>query len=174
MSLFNGNGTESEQFEIKDKGARNQQILLSQSTFSGSEFVNARGEKVSFRNVSMPETSFRCSDLRNLRFTDINLSGTRISDANLSDLEIDGAQLGGAYIHNIGLPPAGHPAYVEGAKQRPLRFENCDLNGSSISDCTLDGVSISDCSMEGMTINGIPVLKLLEAYHKLNGTSSPS
>ncbi len=120
----------------------------------------------------MPDSSFQCGDLRGLRFTDVNLSGTRINDANLSDLEIDGAQLGGAYIHNIGLPPVDHPGYVEGEQQRPLRFENCDLHGSSITDCTLDGVNITGCSMEGMTIDGIPVLKLIEAYNRLNGNGS--
>lgn len=169
MTFYNGQA--SEQIEIKDKTESIQQIRLQHSNFSGSEFLNAHGSKVSFRNISMPDSSFHCGDLRKLQFTDVNLSGARIHDANLSDLEIDGAQLGGAYIHNIGLPPAGHPAYVEGEKQRPLRFENCDLHGSTLSDCCLNGVSIEHCSMEGMTIDGIPVHKLLEAYNKLNGIS---
>ncbi|WP_282941058.1 pentapeptide repeat-containing protein [Paenibacillus sp. RC67] len=172
MPLFNGR--ESEQIEIKDKAELIQQIRLHQSNFSGSEFINGRGEQVSFRNISMPDSSFQCGDLRKLSFTDVNLTGARINDANLSDLEIDGAQLGGAYIHNIGLPPEGHPAYKEGEKQRPLRFENCDLHGSSITDCNLFGVNITCCSMEGMTIDGIPVLKLIEAYHKLNESPSQS
>jgi uncharacterized protein YjbI with pentapeptide repeats len=54
---------------------------------------------------------------------DIAATNVKISDANLSDLEIEGAQLGGAYIHNIGMPPKGHPFYDENAKQRPLKFE---------------------------------------------------
>jgi uncharacterized protein YjbI with pentapeptide repeats len=90
----------------------------------------------------------------------------KIEDANLSDLEIEGAQLGGAYIHNIGMPPKGHPMYDPEAKQRPLRFENCDLNNSTITNCNLSGVSISDCKLYGVTINGILVEDLLEHYRK--------
>src|ERR1700750_3344782 len=61
-------------------------------------------------------------------FNDISAKNVKIINANLSDLEIEGAQLGGAYIHNIGMPPEGHPMYNPAAKQRPLKFENCDLN----------------------------------------------
>lgn len=94
-------------------------------------------------------------------FNNISATNLKIVDANLSDLEIEGAQLGGAYIHNIGMPPADHPAYDPNAKQRPLKFENCDLNGSTISDCNLSNVAISDCNIEGMTINGVLVSDLL-------------
>jgi len=96
--------------------------------------------------------------------TDVSAKNIKITDANLSDIEIQYAQLGGAYIHDIGLPPEGHPAYVPNAKQRPLKFENCDLNSSVIVDCDLSGASISDCNLTGMTINGILVEDLLKAY----------
>lgn len=95
---------------------------------------------------------------------DVNLSGARISDANLSDLEIEGAQLGGAFLHNIGLPPKGHPFYQEGARQRPLRFEDCDLHNSSIKNCDLSGVEFADCNFEAARIDGILVTELLKAY----------
>jgi|SRR5579872_4361861 len=99
-------------------------------------------------------------------FQDVAMMNVKIVDANLSDLEIEGAQLGGAYIHNIGMPPKGHQMYDPDAKQRPLRFEDCDLNSSTITNCNLRGVSISDCNLYGMTINGILVEDLLEAYNK--------
>jgi uncharacterized protein YjbI with pentapeptide repeats len=92
------------------------------------------------------------------------ITGLKIEDANLSDLEIKYAQLGGAYIHDIGMPPEGHPAYDPNAKQRPLKFENCDLQGSTITDCNLSGVNISNCNLGGMKINGIDVDDLLKAY----------
>ena len=97
-------------------------------------------------------------------FDDISAKNIKIVNANLSDLEIEGAQLGGAFIHNIGMPPKGHPFYDPEAKQRPLKFENCELSGSSITNCNLSGMSIADCNLSGMTINGILVEDMLKAY----------
>ncbi|WP_426667049.1 pentapeptide repeat-containing protein [Mucilaginibacter sp. McL0603] len=104
--------------------------------------------------------------LNDSRFQDVAMMNVKIIDANLSDLEIEGAQLGGAYIHNIGMPPKGHPMYDVNASQRPLRFENCDLHNSTITNCNLSGVVLRDCNISGMIINGIPVDKLLSEYEK--------
>ncbi|MES2113286.1 MAG: pentapeptide repeat-containing protein [Bacteroidota bacterium] len=109
-------------------------------------------------------SKFREFCMDNSTIVDVSAKNVKISDANLSDLEIEGAQLGGAYIHNIGMPPEGHPAYDPALKQRPLKFENCDLNGSVIMDCNLSGAAISDCNLSGMTINGILVEDLLKRY----------
>lgn len=106
------------------------------------------------------------SCLRRAYFDDVNMSNCKIINANLSDLEIDGAQLGGAFIHNIGLPPEGHPFHVPGAKQRALKFDDCYLGGSEITNCNLSGVSITDCNLQGMSINGILVEELLQQYKK--------
>jgi|SRR5580692_7163554 uncharacterized protein YjbI with pentapeptide repeats len=103
--------------------------------------------------------------LNNSYFNDVAMTNVTIINANLSDLEIEGAQIGGAYIHNIGGPPADHPMYDPAFKHRPVRFENCDLNNSSFKDCDLSGVSISDCDLSGMKIEGIPVEEMLAAYH---------
>lgn len=132
-----------EQIEIKDA---KKQLTVTESCIDGSKFI--RGS------------------LQHLYFEDINMSGTKITNANLSDLEIEGAQLGGAYIHNIGMPPEGHLMNDPNAKQRPLRFENCDLNNSSITDCNLSGVDIKDCKLDGMKINGILVEELLSNHKK--------
>src|SRR5579863_2082365 len=94
-------------------------------------------------------------------FHDVAMMDVKIENANLSDLEIEGAQLGGAYIHNIGMPPKGHPHHAEGATMRPLKFEDCYLAGSKFSNCNLSGVHITDCNITGMTINGISVEELL-------------
>jgi uncharacterized protein YjbI with pentapeptide repeats len=99
-------------------------------------------------------------------FEDVSAKNLKITNANLSDLEIEGAQLGGAYIHNIGMPPKGHPFYDRDAKQRPLKFEDCELSGSTVTNCNLAYVSIANCNLKGMTINGIPVEDLLNANHK--------
>ena len=99
-------------------------------------------------------------------FEDVSAKNLRITDANLSDLEIEGAQLGGAYIHNIGMPPAGHPFYDPAARQRPLKFEDCDLNCSTIINCNLGDVSIDNCNIKGMTVNGVLVEDLLKNYQK--------
>src|SRR3569623_1821788 len=81
--------------------------------------------------------------LNNSVFFDVAMTNVKIVNANLSDLEIEGAQLGGAYIHNIGMPPKDHPMYDPEARQRPLRFEDCDLHGGIIINCDLSGVEIT-------------------------------
>jgi len=140
--------------------------------------ITIKGEKKQLivSESDLGDSSFRMSRLDRLHFDDVSMQGIRIADANLSDLEIDGAQLGGAYIHNIGMPPAGHPMHDPNARQRPVRFEDCDLRGSEwsdcniiggrITDCNLSGVEIKDCNLDGMTINGIPVAELLKKYYQ--------
>jgi uncharacterized protein YjbI with pentapeptide repeats len=99
-------------------------------------------------------------------FNDVAMTNVKIINANLSDLEIEGAQIGGAYIHNIGGPPPGHPMYDANFKQRPVRFENCDLNNSMFTDCNLSGVAITQSNLKGKTINGVEVEELLKAYKR--------
>jgi len=99
-------------------------------------------------------------------FQDISAKKIRITDANLSDLEIEGAQIGGAFIHNIGMPPEGHPMYDPIARQRPVRFENCDLRESTVTNCNLENLVIDDCNVNGLKINGILLADLLKSYKK--------
>jgi uncharacterized protein YjbI with pentapeptide repeats len=117
----------------------------------------------------LEDSKFTMVCLNRMQMNDISAINVKISDANLSDLEIEGAQLGGAYIHNIGMPPEGHPFYDPDAKQRPLKFENCDLNGSELINCDLSDVALRDCNTTGMTINGILVDNLLRTYNKEAG-----
>nr|WP_233711496.1 pentapeptide repeat-containing protein [Lederbergia citrisecunda] len=99
---------------------------------------------------------------------DVSLVGTKITNANLSKLEINGAQMGGAYIHNIGIPKEGDPHYNPETTGQPVRFENCELRGSQISNCDLSNVNIQDCELMGMKINGILVEDLLKNYQISN------
>ncbi|WP_028610906.1 pentapeptide repeat-containing protein [Paenibacillus harenae] len=121
-------------------------------------------KQLGVNNACVTDSTFVNVDASRLYMENINLSGTKITDANMSDLEIDGAQLGGAYIHNIGLPPEDHPNYEPGKTQRPLRFENCMLSGSTITDCNLTDVEITDCNITGLKINGIVIEELLKEY----------
>lgn len=116
--------------------------------------------------------------LNNSYFNDVAMCNVTIINANLSDLEIEGAQLGGAFIHNIGGPPKGHPMYDPNFEQRPLRFEDCNLHGSTITDCNLSevaitdcnlsGVAITDCNLKGMMIDGVLVEELLKNFNLKN------
>ena len=117
------------------------------------------------KRTSIEDSEFEMICMDRSHFQDVSAKHIKITDANLSDLEIEGAQLGGAFIHNIGMPPKGHPMYNPEAKQRPLKFENCDLNNSTIADCNLSGVIIDDCNLSGMKINGILVEELLRHYN---------
>jgi len=127
--------------------------------------ITREGKKLTVRESNLSDSDVRESCLDRTLFNDVSMQGIKIVDANLSDLEIEDAQLGGAYIHNIGMPPAGHPYYDPDAKQRPLRFENCDLAGSTWRDCNLSGAAFTDCQVKGMTINGLLVEDLLRSYH---------
>jgi len=104
--------------------------------------------------------------LKDCLFQDVMMAGSRIKDANLSDLEIDGAQLGGAYIHNVGMPPKGHPLYDAQAKMRPLKFEDCNLMNTVIENCNLSGVELNNCNIKGLKIDGVDISALLEEYRK--------
>ena len=121
------------------------------------------------KRTSIEDSEFEMICMDRSHFKDVSAKGVKITDANLSDLEIEGAQLGGAFIHNIGMPPKGHPMYDPAAKQRPLKFEDCDLNSTTITNCNLSGVIIDDCNLSGMTINGILVEDLLKQYNAGNG-----
>ena len=117
------------------------QLDVSEAVVDGSRFVKAM--------------------LKDCLFQDVMMTGARITDANLSDLEIEGAQLGGAYIHNIGMPPEGHPMYDPQAKMRPLKFEDCNLEGSVLENCNLSGVELKDCNIRGLKIDGVDISVLL-------------
>jgi uncharacterized protein YjbI with pentapeptide repeats len=116
------------------------------------------------KRTSIEDSEFEMICMDRSHFKDVSAKHIKITDANLSDLEIEGAQLGGAFIHNIGMPPKGHSMYNPEAKQRPLKFENCDLNNSTITNCNLSGIIIDDCNLSGMKINGILVEDLLRQY----------
>ena len=133
---------------------------------NAAEALEVKGERKSL-NVSescIDNSTFVNVMLDGSLFNDVSFANIKITNANMSDLEIEGAQLGGAYIHNIGMPPEGHPYYKAGVKQRPLKFEDCDLNHSVITNCNLTGVEISNCNLTGMKINGIAVEDLLRNY----------
>jgi len=138
---------------------------------SSSELIEITDTKkiLNVKRSSIEDSKFEMICMDRSHFRDISAKAIKIVDANLSDLEIEGAQLGGAFIHNIGMPPKGHPMYNPDAKQRPLKFENCDLNGTTITDCNLSSVIIDDCNINGMKINGILVTDLLNKYN--TGTS---
>ena len=133
--------------------------------------VHQSKNRIEATEFDLEESSFSKGSLRNSKLKNIMMSGTVIDDvnasamkiinANLSDIEIEGAQIGGAYIHNIGMPPKGHPFYVDGAKMRPVKFEHCSLPNSQFIHCDLSGVELSDCNIAGMTINGILISDLI-------------
>jgi uncharacterized protein YjbI with pentapeptide repeats len=121
-------------------------------------------KKLIIEDVCIDGSTFTNVCGKALLWDDVNLTATKIKNANLSDLEIKGAQLGGALFQHIGLPSKEHAHHHPDTRQRPLRFESCDLNNSVIIGCDLSGVEINNCSLEGMKINGIVVTELLKVY----------
>jgi uncharacterized protein YjbI with pentapeptide repeats len=112
------------------------------------EHANISGSR--FHDVNLSETEF----------DDINMSKVRFHNINMSDIEVSAVQMGGAKFRHIGLPPC------TGGKQRPLWFEEADLNGTTISKCDLSNVKIEICNLEGMTIEGVLVTELLSVFNQ--------
>src|ERR1044072_3534022 len=100
------------------------------------EIINT-AKQLNVYEAMLENSTIRMACINGLTMQDVSATNVKISDANLSDLEINGAQMGGAYIHNIGMPPKGHPHYNPNAKQRPLKFEHCNLEGTTINNCNL-------------------------------------
>ncbi|XEC92938.1 pentapeptide repeat-containing protein [Paenibacillus tarimensis] len=119
------------------------------------------------KKACFDDSKFIATGAENMYFEDVSLVGTKITNANLSDIEIDGAQMGGAYIHNIGVPKEGDVHYNPETAGKTIRFENCELRGSRITDCDLRNVEISNCNLSGMKINGVLVEELLKAYGEI-------
>jgi hypothetical protein len=88
----------------------------------------------------MGEAAFDYSRLINsgtqyMYFENVALKGMKIVNANLSLLEIDGAQMGGAYIHNSGVPKSGEPHFHPDTAGQTVRFEKCNFTRGRITDC---------------------------------------
>jgi uncharacterized protein YjbI with pentapeptide repeats len=110
-----------------------------------AEHANISGSR--FHAVNMSQTEF----------DDVNMQGVSFHNINMSDISVGAVQMGGARFKHIGLPPGS------AGKQRPLTFEEADLNGSIFLKCDLSNVSIDHCNIEGLTINGVSVASLFVA-----------
>jgi uncharacterized protein YjbI with pentapeptide repeats len=113
------------------------------------------------QNANLAESEFCNVNLCKAKFDDVNLSQASFHNINFSDVSFTAAQMGGTKFQHIGLPPE----CSKGKKQRPLTFDQCDLNSSSFSKCDLSNVKIQGCQINGMTINGVQVNNLLEKYN---------
>jgi uncharacterized protein YjbI with pentapeptide repeats len=109
-------------------------------------------------HAKMTGSRFEDVCLGDAEFDNVSLVRAKLHNINLSDITVTAAQIGGATFKHIGLPP-GLPG-----KQRPLRFEEVDLNGTTILNCDLSGVKIKKCNTEGMMIDGVLVTDLIAAY----------
>lgn len=129
------------------------------------DIVNA-WKIIDAKQACFDHSKFIATGAEHMHFEDVSLSGTKITNANLSNLEINGAQMGGAYIHNIGIPKEGDLHYNPDTASKPVRFENCELKGSIMSNCDLSNVELHNCVIKGMRINGILVEDLINEYSK--------
>lgn len=111
-----------------------------------AERTNISGSR--FHDVNMSQTEF----------DDVNMQGVSFHNINMSDISVVAVQMGGARFKHIGLPPGSTQ------KQRPLTFEEADLNESIFLKCDLSNVRIEHCNIEGLTINGVHIANLFAAY----------
>ena len=111
-------------------------------------------------NANMSKSRFHDVNLAGSEFDDICMSNVKFHNINFSDISVTAVQMGGAFFKHVGLPPGTKE------RQRPVRFEECDLNGSTLKECDLTNVDIVDCDISGMKIDGIPVQDMLRAYRQ--------
>lgn len=109
-------------------------------------------------HADISSSEFIDVNMAEVRFDDVNMSKANFHNINLSDIEITAAQLGGASFKHIGLPDGSR------GKQRPILFEEADLNRLQIRNSDLRNAEINECNVEGMRVNGILVSDLLKAY----------
>lgn len=112
-------------------------------------------------SADLSGSHFMDVNLEDAVFENVNLSRAKFHNVNFSDIIVTAAQVGGADFQHVGLPD--DPS-TRGAKQRPLRFRECDLNDSTLEDCDLSDVEIVDCDISGLKINGVLVEDLLEKH----------
>lgn len=120
----------------------------------GKHFVN---------HCKMTGSRFEDVCLGDAEFDNVSLANARFNNVNMSDIKVTYIQWGGALFKNIGLPSTRE---YQGKTQRPLNFESCDINGSTLTNCNLRNVKIHGCDIEGMTINGILIQDLLSAHNR--------
>ncbi|MGA2915742.1 MAG: pentapeptide repeat-containing protein [Sedimentisphaerales bacterium] len=106
------------------------------------------------QNANLSESEFHNVNLCKAKFDNVNLSGAGFHNINFSDVSFTAAQMGGTKFQHIGLPPEGPKG-----RQRPLIFDECDLNSSSLTKCNLSNVKIQNCQIDGIQVKG-----LLEKY----------
>lgn len=99
-------------------------------------------------HCKMTGSRFEDVCLGDAEFDNVSLANAKFHNINMSNIEVTCIQWGGASFKNIGLPPT--PEYKD-KTQRPLSFENCDINGSTFRNCNLRNVKISGCNLEGMS-----------------------
>ena len=117
-------------------------------------------------SADLSGSHFMDVNLEDAVFENVNLSRARFQNINFSDIIVSAGQIGGADFKHIGLPTSAASAEI---RQRPLRFDQCDLNGTTFSNCDLREVEIVGCDVSGMRIDGISVESLLEAYEQPDG-----
>ena len=116
--------------------------------------------KSQFLDVNMAEVKFDDVNLSKSHFNNINMSKVVFHGINMSDIEISFAELSGAKFKHISAPTNSKQ------KQRPISFEDVDLNSSKYYKCDLSNSTIDSCNIEGMKINGIAVSDMLKAYRE--------
>lgn len=121
-------------------------------------------KEIDAKQACFDHSRFIATGAEHMYFEDVSLAGTKITHANLSNIEIDGAQMGGAYIHNVGVPQEGELHYNPDTAGKPVRFESCELINSTFTNCNMSNVELIDCELNGMKINGIPIEDLMREY----------
>ncbi|MCM3628666.1 pentapeptide repeat-containing protein [Paenibacillus glycanilyticus] len=146
---------------------------LQNADISGAKWQEVRAEELNMDNVSIARTSINNVNMNAMKLNDVNMSEIQISDANMSGLRIKLANfshanvehvyLFGTEFKNIVLPREDQPQYQPDGQYRPIRFDDCNLSRTQLTNCDLSNVDINNCDITGLRINGILISDLLKA-----------
>ncbi len=129
--------TESGRYDIRDM------------SIAGSHFYQTDISGSTFENIDMSST----------RYTGVNMTGVSLNEIDLSHIIVTNARMGGVRFQRI-------IRKTRDGKEKSLKFDDCEMTGSTMSECNLKDVKLVDCDVTGMKINGIPLQDMLDAYDK--------
>ncbi|MFC9446748.1 GNAT family N-acetyltransferase [Bacillus cereus] len=149
------------------KTSSNKESVVINKDMKNNQYENCNLANTEYYQVNLKNSAFVSSNIMNMNMSNCNVSQSKFRNINLrrssyADLNFSGSKfnlvtLGGVQFKNTSL----------GDEKEPILFDNCDLEGSSISNSNLKNIEIENCDITGMEINGISIKNLLDLYNQV-------
>ncbi|PFQ40901.1 GNAT family N-acetyltransferase [Bacillus cereus] len=149
------------------KTSSNKESVVINKDMKNNQYENCNLANTEYYQVNLKNSAFVSSNIMNMNMSNCNVSQSKFRNINFrrssyADLNFSGSKfnlvtLGGVQFKNTSL----------GDEKEPILFDNCDLEGSSISNSNLKNIEIENCDITGMKINGISIKNLLDLYNQV-------